>query len=268
MRPEIVQRVVRMNTHFRNCRTRVYAQRALSFDARISLAETYCFTRLFHNAGTWDALRDADLARARSGYMSVLRVIAGMVIYPGTVRRTDEQVLVHLQQLPCEVRLLMLRIKFLIRFVQHAPPPLVRVTLLAATADRSWLQTICIDVEQLRQRDTALNAFLDGGSCDPASLLPRIHHDPRRARRVLLHACRYHPIEKKCVATNAESEFSLSCPDCDNAFPTLQQLLTHRAKRHGYINPMRARIDSSVCHCCNTDFITPGVYSSIYGVMA
>ena len=123
MRPEVANRVLSMNEHYRPCRTRVYARHSLGTTARITLANVYCFSRLFYNAGTWDALRDGEAAHIRSGYMSVLRAIAGMSNAPGNDRTTDEQVLVHLEQISCAKRLAILRLLFLIRLVRYAPAP-------------------------------------------------------------------------------------------------------------------------------------------------
>ena len=94
--------------------------------------------------------------------MSVLRAIAGMSNAPGNDRTTDEQVLIHLEQISCAKRLAILRLLFLIRLVRYAPAPLLRITILATPAEKSWLHSICVDIEYFCTVDPAVKSFFQG----------------------------------------------------------------------------------------------------------
>ena len=59
------------------------------------------------------------------------------------------------------------------------------------------------------------------------------------------------------MATNAEQEHDLICPECGDAFTTEQRLLTHRAKKHNYMIPMRAGIEAPLCQACGVNFHHP-----------
>ena len=129
MKPEAAHRVASMQEHFRGSRARLYAWKSLDMHAKLVFARAFAYSRLLYCAGTWDSLRDAELATVRSAYMAVLRAAADMVNRPGVERRTDAQVLVHTSALPIEAKIAVARFTTLARLVRFGPPSSIRVTL-------------------------------------------------------------------------------------------------------------------------------------------
>ena len=62
---------------------------------------------------------------------------------------TDAQVIVELQILPLEMKLVMGRLRYAIRFAEHAPKALVRLVLLAQGHSNSWYKMVQKDLKRL-----------------------------------------------------------------------------------------------------------------------
>ena len=94
----------------------------------------------------------------------------------------------------------------------------------------------------MAERCDAVRGLLGGGP-SPADVLLAARRAPSRFMGVLAKAVARFPHAKTSdrMLANAEVEEPLKCEECDATFPTRQQLLSHRHKRHGYANPLRAK---------------------------
>ena len=256
MRQETAARAAAMRSHFGPARKRVYANKSLSIQTRRSLSETLCHTRLFHNAGTWNRLEAADRTRMRTAYMQVMRCVAGMAHHAASERHwTDDQVAVHSEQGTVEDKMLEARVRYYVRFAVKAPRSLRQMAAAAAAAPRSWMSQLQDDLGRLMALEPEPLSDLPHPCNGTDKTLACMAERPGVRRSRLLRAVRRHP-QIGCAATAPKAAIDLdsSCEACGMAFSSRSALYTHMHNKHGWVNLFRARIDTTVCKACGTDF--------------
>ena len=58
----------------------------------------------------------------------------------------------------------------------------------------------------------------------------------------------------------------ISCEDCGKRFPTVQEMRSHAALKHGWRHPARAWAHGTVCQACNKDFSAELAFAFIFSM--
>ena len=261
MLPEIVHRGNSMNEHFGAAKSNVYHSRAMAVDGKAACANVFCCNRLLYNAGTWGGLLESELARLRSYYMPVVRAVGGCRHGKDDQHYTNMQALVAADMPEVSDRVSVARFRYVARFCKYAPPPLIRAAVLSRQDFRSWMHALLEDAPRLWYACVYLQSVYPDPTHDTAAFLRCYQARPDETQRDFVRAVKqfHQRFDAPAAAPLAPRDPSelFSCDHCGVQFDTKQKLLTHLAKRHSYMNPLRARLCTTYCAYCGYEFHSP-----------
>ena len=177
---------------YSSLRPKVFAAGCIEVAVEHSLLAALTWSRLFYNAGVWSELGDRASLNIKRPYMLGLRAIHGMLAYEGApVMYTDLQVLAQAQEIDHVARIGICRIRYLFRFLLHAPEILVRLELEVQGCERSWSKAVQADLQWVHERSDALQVHPSPAEAwhewlamllrDPGKWRPLLSRETRRA---------------------------------------------------------------------------------------
>ena len=185
-----------------------------------------------------------------------------------TVRFNNNQVLVAAESLPVDCRIRISRLRYLPSLLKYASPIHLRFVFHQLSCSSSWASMVVGDFVWMWNNIPTLYETYPDPSSDLAFWLQSICVDSvawfgfvKRAERVMFRTSRSGPVEVDDVAVvpgafGAGAHGEYTCVECQQHFASHTELLSHRRHRHGYVNPFRRLVRSSVCLSCQLDFHT------------
>ena len=232
------------------------------------LAEALLFFRLFFNSATWEVIKPLQRGNLFHCYYMIFRNIHGMVNIKGDIERSNysnDQVIVAANIVHPEMCLRLNRLRYFIRFVCHAPVMLTRFVLVQVGSKSCWIELVISDLEFVWFSSDSLHS----GMANPRSHLQQwinaFAEAPVHWKNTFRRICKGMK-GKNCPSPPLSSTASPSpaaltthhCGQCEFSCSTIQQLYSHKFNLHGYVNPIRLRMKSSICVACNVQFHSRG----------
>ena len=178
-------------------------------------------------------------------------------------RFSDEQVLVHLQHISVDSILRLARLRYLVRFLQKAPSPLINLALLQISYKNSWICLVQNDLFCLWNSNDSLYSTMPNPQDNIAEWVQDIFDSPVHWRSLFIKIINrskgsvfpYQVIIPAVPAVAAENNSAFcACYECGKIFQTMAQLRTHQFKMHQYRNPVHSLVYTTSCVSCGCEY--------------
>ena len=246
-------------------KAKVLRNRTLEMHTKVSLTFSLLYSRLFHNSVNWCSLGRKAKTMIGKAYIAPLRYIAGMVNYdssgqalPPGERKTDAQVVTHLELPTWQTKVKADRVKYLAGVLTAAPPTLVRLVLLVASHKGSWTHEVLTDLHAVKNKLPQYYVGFPDPLINSAAWFQAVHDSPKRLGNQL---CRHMLVtfppqvaDPSLVCPDYTADAEYICDKCNKGFPTFANLAFHKAAKHEYLNPLRLKVKGSLCDSCKTEF--------------
>ena len=246
---EIKHRSASMFAQYRPLRRSVFAHTDWPLNARIMAVSGLLHSRLLYNAGIWDSLSLALIAKVRRAYMAPIRDATGMQLKDGQSNYTNHQVAVQAGIPILEARLALDKLRYFLRFSRLASPQLLRVVLLPGPSPRSWLSEVCCLLGLLANTVPEL-VGLPPPDCSIGPWILHVREHPKWWYRLIRRSCLKDDIRIQLNEPVIRATGVWQCDVCSKAFPTCQALHSHESAIHHKRNPVAMRVQSTACLCC------------------
>ena len=259
MGDEIGLRTASTYRAFNPIKKKVFANSSLPIDDRHMLAQALLFSRLFFNSATWEVMKPLAKGKLPHCYFMVFRVIHSMVNVKDDIDRptySNDQVIVAANIVHPEVCMLLSRLRYFIRFICHAPVSLTRFVLVQVGFKYCWIELVILDLEFVWLLSESLHTSMANPRTHLQEWINAFSEAPVHWKNTLRRICKGLKGKTRLTPSPAAtvSLASHTCDQCDFACASIQQLYSHKFDLHGYVNPIRLRMKSSVCIACNIQF--------------
>ena len=257
MRLEVRARAAAMHDALRNLRPTM-RRHTLSKDVKLHLAGALCHSRLMFNSAVWSVLKPSDLRKVNSAYMAPLRAATSMQNVETNEERYTNQCV--LDASACESAQNHLRrelLAYVVRLFTNKHTVILRLIALNLNAKAGWATRVRDALSALWRASAALQKSMPDPFADLERWLQVIADNPRAWRPVFRTApFAANSCSKGGPAGQHDIIDQYVCP-CGKVFHDRASLLCHQAGKHGYNNPFKRKIDSSICLGCSKQFHTP-----------
>ena len=217
-----------------------------------AVLEPYLWSKLFHNAGTWNELRAPQLRKLNGAYLKALSAAAAVKYINGEPSIAQWQVHRATGQPPATAWLTVMRLRYLQRLLAHAPAPL----LWLLDADRTWINAVAADMTKLQRALRQLEE-LPPPEDDLRAWLRFIKEHPGPWRKML----KLYRERAAKSAADADASPSQEMPDreenaawhgylCGSAFDTRVGLAAHAKWAHKVRPAYTEAIHGTSCLAC------------------
>ena len=178
-------------------------------------------------------------------------------------RYSDDQVLTHLQHIGVDSILRLARLRYVVRFLQKAPAPLIHLALLQINYKNSWICLVQKDLLCLWSSNDSLYTTMPNPQDGLAGWVQEIYDSPHHWRSLFIKivnrtkgaAFPYKAIVSAIPAVTAENiSASYVCYDCERFFQTMAQMRSHQFQMHKYRNPVHSLVYTTYCVACGCEY--------------
>ena len=154
------------------------------------------------------------------------------------------------------------RLRYFVRFLVKAPPFLVRLFVLLMGHVPSWPNTICCDLKLIWQSSDELSGMLPDPAQNMREWTEAIIANSNKFRSLFIRLA-IATVPKVLDENQPEvvaqdecevKEHAFCCYHCGLVFDTKQKCSSHAYSKHRTRHPMRSRIFTTYCLCCNTEY--------------
>ena len=253
MGPEISARTASMHDNL-NVLAPALRRRSLSVAPKLSLVASMCHNGLLYNCAVWSPLRARDFRKSNVAYMRSLRSACSMHNLPdSSSRTTDAQVLAASAMESCQVAIYRRLLLYLVRLLRKGQPILLRLIALSLGQPGGWADRIKAALVALWLANETLQASMP----DPLGYwdhwLMTIARSPASWRTTFAKAS-FHVVNQSAALLEEipePAQYVCEIPACGKTVFTRSAWLSHNARKHGYQNVFRSRLDSTICRGCS-----------------
>ena len=252
-----------MFTALKGIRSRVINNKHLDDHTKLSLCSSLLFSRLFFGAELWHDEPAHAITSIMNAYITPVRDVLGLRNVDGTGRplphshRTSNAQVLVAAELPTPIgRARASRVRYWCRLVYEAPHTLLRLVLACHDMPGTWSHDLASDLHICWSSHTPAFCALPDPRQEPLPWIYAARERPRGFARDLVKAMRKHyaPAVSQEPSAKQDVECNVSCPDCDQTFPSYVVMCCHRTAKHGYVNPLRRHVSGTVCSNCHVQF--------------
>ena len=246
---------------------RVFNDRNMPTSAKVNVARACVWTRLLRMSGARERPSEGMSKKLHTEVMRPLRIIAGAHKPPkeGEKCKTNEEVRRELKTPHPEALLMAERLRLAARISRSGPSQLC--VLLQGAGGEEWRRDLIKDMEVLKMMLGNTLSELPAPGREPAAweqlwtrfpgqwkgLISKFLRTVAVTEKDFIGACaRAGVMLTKCEDFD-DSDDEWLCGSCNQVFRSFAVLMAHRAKMHGYRDPMRRKVTGSICPSCGAD---------------
>lgn len=271
--PEVKHRIGQGCTAFHNYRTKIYKNKNIDVDTRMTVLRATTLAAMHYNAATWMGHTQKTTDTWRTGHMNLYRrALKGLFPYQELLHYTDDEILTIVDENAPDETLALLRLRWYGAALRIDCPTFWATLAFEATwlsqvqQDLAWMYNQLRGFTNLREPAQDLDAWhllIQQQYPRWQGLLKRSAAHARLQRRIHTNVHKYH---RRCLRTLRD--FALPVPDeeeqqlqqayfcfaCDKSFLNLSAWSVHAFKAHGRVNRWRRLQEGNVCKACARQF--------------
>ena len=249
--PEIRARMASMREAARPLVGKVLRRTAVPVHKRLMVARAVMFSKGLFQAAVWPKLQAREYAAVHAQVMSILRHVLAQDSVKDGAFVNDNEVVRRLGAMAPAGIFIESNLGFFVRCVLRQSPDLLKLIFAGRRAKRSWLAGLMADLSFLADNGEQLSE-LRGASLKQWVAIIRSRPLAMKAavRKFLMNPLINEQNSWAKARHTRQLGTSQSCGDCGAASPSLQALSVHRARKHGWRNGVRIRVDTTFCTVC------------------